>query len=188
MMRPFAITMGDPAGIGGELTVQAWKTRKQENLPVFFAIDDPDRLQEIDSSISIAVIGEPDEAINYFENALPVLSLPLKEKSEAGVLNAANSPCVIKSIEMAVQYSLAGQAAGVITNPIHKAVLQESGFEHPGHTEYIADLCGEGLTPIMMLASDELRVVPLTVHIALKDVPSAVTKDLIVKKLSLIHI
>lgn len=181
-MRPFAVTMGEPAGIGGELTIQAWKKKQQENLPVFFSIDDPERLQGIDGSIPIAIIENPDQAINYFENALPVLPLLLKEKNEAGVLNSVNSYCVIKSIETAVRYSLEGQTAGVITNPIHKAVLQESGFEHPGHTEYIAALCGEGLTPIMMLASDYLRVVPLTVHIALKDVPDAVTKDLIIKK------
>lgn len=186
MIRPFAITMGEPAGIGGELTIQAWKKRHEENLPPFFVIDDPNRLQEIDLSMSISVIEKPEDAVNYFGEALPVLSLPLKEKSESGVLNAANSSCVIKSIEMGVQYSLEEKAAGVITNPIHKAVLQESGFEHPGHTEYIADLCGEGVTPIMMLSCDELRVVPLTVHIALKDVSSAITKELIIKKVKIL--
>ncbi len=186
-MKPFVVTMGEPSGIGGELTLKAWTLRDQEQLAPFFTIDDIDRLRAIDPAIPIVDIQAPEQAIEVYNKALPVLHRPLNDSSVAGELNSKNSSCVIRSIEQSVELCLSGQAAGVVTNPIHKAVLQDVGFEYPGHTEFVAALCGDNLTPIMMLAAEGLKVVPLTVHIALKDVPYALSKDLIQRKVRILH-
>ncbi len=186
-MKPLVITMGEPAGIGGELTLKAWRERDVYNLPPFFTTDNIDRLAAIDPNVPLKEITHPAEAIDVFKEALPVLQLSLKEKPQAGVLNPANGEAVLRSISQAVELCLNGQAAGVVTNPIHKAALYDIGFNHPGHTEYLAHLCGKNETPIMMLAAKDLRVVPLTVHIPLKDVPSKITQDLIIEKVHIIY-
>lgn len=186
-MKPLAITMGEPAGVSGELTLKAWSLRKEKQLPPFFAVDNIERLQALSPDIPIKDISEPAQALDVFDKALPVLNIDLPEKPQLGVLNPTNGKAVLASIRKAVEFSLNGQAAGLVTNPIHKAVLYDIGFKHPGHTEFVADLCGKGETPIMMLAAKSLRVVPLTVHIALKDVPAAVTQDLICEKVGIMN-
>lgn len=185
-MKPLAVTMGEPAGIGGELTLKAWQVRDTHQLPVFFAIDDPERLRAL-GDVPIQEIGSPAQASEVFGNALPVLPIALAEPTIVGSLNPKNGAAVLESIERAVALSMAGEAAGVITNPIHKAALYDIGFNYPGHTEYVAALCGKDETPIMMLAAQELRVVPLTVHVPLNQVPAMVTKDLICKNLRIVN-
>ena len=187
MMKPLAITMGEPSGIGGELTIAAWQKRNALNLPPFFAIDNIERLRALDADIPIQAIDNPADAMDVFDKALPVLNIDLIEPVELGTLNPANGQAVLTSIEKAVAFCMAGQAAGLVTNPIHKGALYDIGFKHPGHTEFVAALVGRDETPIMMLAAQDLRVVPLTVHIPLKDVPSAVTEDLILHKANIVH-
>ncbi len=186
-MKPLAITMGDPAGIGGELTIKAWKMAAQENLPPFFAVDNIERLKALNFDVPIEEITHPQQAVDVFKRALPVINIDLGEMPTLGQLSSKNGQAVITSIEKSVAFALDGEAAGVVTNPIHKAALYDIGFEHPGHTEFVAALCGKDETPIMMLAAKDLRVVPLTVHIPLKDVPSAVTEELIFEKVRIIH-
>lgn len=186
MIKPLIITMGEPSGIGGELTISAWKKREVFKLPTFFAIDNINRLRALDASVPIKQISCPADALDIFDKALPVLNIDLEEAVELGRLNSANGKSVLTSIEKAVEFCMAGQADGLITNPIHKGALYDIGFKHPGHTEFVADLCGKNETPIMMLAAKDLRVVPLTVHIPLKDVPTAVTQELILHKARII--
>lgn len=190
-MKALALTMGDPAGIGGELTLKAWAARREESLPTFFAIDNPARLNAINPEIPLYIIDDPQQALDVFNEALPVFSIKLAEQPIVGALNPKNGAAVIESIERAVAFCLKGEAAGFVTNPIHKAALYDIGFNHPGHTEFIADLCAKETkrdeTPIMMLAAKDLRVVPLTVHIPLKDVPAAVTQELIIEKLRIVN-
>lgn len=191
VQKPLVITMGEPAGIGGELTIQAWKQRLKRKLPPFFVLDCPERLAALDPDVPIMVIQTPAEALSVFETALPVLPVELATKPVLGQLNPQNSQAVIESIERGVGFCLNGEAAGIVTNPIHKAALYEAGFDHPGHTEFIADLCaqhtGARQMPVMMLASRELRVVPLTIHIPLKDVAQSITPDLLIEKCKIIH-
>ena len=186
-MRPLAITMGEPSGIGGELTLKAWSMRRGKDLPPFFAIDDPARLEGINPEVPIQVIERAEQAAQVFEKALPVLPIALKEKSIAGRLNPKNGQSVLESIGVAVALCLAGEASGMVTNPIHKGALYDIGFKHPGHTEFIAELCQKNQTPVMMLAAKELRVVPLTIHIPLKEVSAAVTKELICEKTRIVN-
>lgn len=186
-LKPLALTMGEPSGIGGELTIKAWKAREEHNLPPFFAIDDPARLKAIDPDLPIEEIKTPSKATGVFANALPVYPIALAERPILGILNPKNGAAVLESIQRAVEFCMKREASGVVTNPIHKAALYDIGFNHPGHTEFIADLCGKGETPIMMLAARELCVVPLTIHIPIKDVPAMITEDLIVKKLRIVN-
>lgn len=171
--RPLALTLGEPAGIGGEITLAAWLARVETGLPGFFVIDDPDRLRRLAAALSwpveVAEIGGPAEAAAAFERALPVLPLSEPVAAEPGRPSGETAAAVLESIERAVRLTEAGQAGAVVTNPIHKATLYEAGFRHPGHTEYLAALAGIETDPVMMLAGPSLRVVPVTIHLPLKD-------------------
>jgi len=188
---PLAVTMGDPAGIGGELTIKAWSRRTDGLVPPFYAIDDPARLAAIAEATGqpcpVAEIGDPSEASALFADALPVLSLPLPAPQPPGVPVAANAGAVIVSIERAVVDAMAGRAAAVVTNPINKRALQVGAdFAYPGHTEFLAALGGVP-SSVMMLAAPGLRVVPLTVHLALRDVFDGITRDTIMATARVVH-
>ncbi|GAK44673.1 4-hydroxythreonine-4-phosphate dehydrogenase [Tepidicaulis marinus] len=188
-MLPLALTMGDPAGIGGELTLKSWLARKSAALPVFFALDDPARLAALGAQLGLDVpvkeIAAPEEAASIFGTALPVIPVQLSAPPQPGTPDPANAPGTIGAIEEAAALAMAGRAGAVVTNPIHKGVLYAAGFKHPGHTEFLAALTGG--TPVMMLASPLLKVVPLTIHIALAAVPAALSRGLIEEKARIVH-
>ncbi len=179
---PLAVTMGEPAGIGGELSLKAWLARRAGARP-FFALDDPRRLQalarDLKLDVPIRIIAGPADAAAAFATALPVLPVSLALAARAGEPDTANAPATIASIERAVGYAKSGEAAGVVTNPIQKKTLQDAGFRHPGHTEFLADLAGVEVA--MMLACPELRVVPVTIHLALADAVRALDVSGIVR-------
>jgi 4-hydroxythreonine-4-phosphate dehydrogenase len=185
--RPLLLTQGDPAGIGPELSLRAWLERDRAALPPFAVIGDPDHFARVANTfgwaIPIAPV-EPQQIQSAFSSTLPVIPLSVSVSAEPGTPDAANAPSVIEAIETAVRLVRAGSAAAVVTNPIAKHVLYKAGFRHPGHTEFLAALAAEGgeetYHPVMMLWSEQLAVVPVTVHIPLSDVPSALTTDLIV--------
>jgi 4-hydroxythreonine-4-phosphate dehydrogenase len=164
--------MGEPAGIGGELTLRAWLERSERKLPVFFAIDDPERLEHLARrlgwTVPIAVIDRPEAAAEAFAGALPVVAMPLAGSAMPGTPDPRNADCVLASVRMAVDLVTAGRSGALVTNPVHKKTLYEAGFRHPGHTEYLAELAGVERS-VMMLACPELRVVPVTAHIPLAD-------------------
>ena len=180
---PLAVTMGEPAGIGGEIALKSWLARHDSG-PVFFLIDDPQRLAGLAASLGlsvpIAAIDAPQEAAAVFSQALPVLPLRLAAPSHSGRLDTANAPAVLESIRRAVSLARSGAVAAVVTNPIHKKVLYDAGFRHPGHTEFLAELTGLPTPPVMMLASATLRVVPVTIHLSLRDAVAALRSDSIV--------
>ncbi|MPR08893.1 4-hydroxythreonine-4-phosphate dehydrogenase PdxA [Microvirga tunisiensis] len=185
--RPLLLTQGDPAGIGPELSLRAWLERDRASLPPFAVIGDPDHFARVADTfgwtIPIAPV-EPQQIQSAFSSTLPVIPLSVSVSAEPGTHDAANAPSVIEAIETAVRLVRAGSAAAVVTNPIAKHVLYKAGFRHPGHTEFLAALAAKGSEetyyPVMMLWSEQLAVVPVTVHIPLSDVPSALTTDLIV--------
>jgi len=181
------LTQGDPAGIGPELALRAWMLRKEQALPPFAVLSDPAFLERVAQSqgwdIPIMAV-EVSRIPDTFPNALPVLPLSVSVSAQPGKPDAGAAASVIESIETAVRLVQKGAASALVTNPIAKHVLYEAGFRHPGHTEFLAALASEGRDeiwhPVMMLWSEELSVVPVTVHIPLADVPSALTSDLIV--------
>jgi 4-hydroxythreonine-4-phosphate dehydrogenase len=183
---PLAVTMGEPAGIGGEILVKAWSKRRNLDLPPFVAIDDPSRLKAIakalDINLPIKLVSTGDEAVAAFRMALPIAELDeaLYPAVEPGTPNVAHAEAVIGSIENAVQWVSEGQASAVVTNPIQKQSLYEAGFRYPGHTEYLAALTGAAGSPVMMLVSPQLRVIPVTIHVPLAEVPQRLTTQAIV--------
>jgi len=184
---PLALTMGEPAGIGGEIALMAW-LRRDEGLPPFFLLDDPARIaalaRRIHRDVPLAVIDAPEQAATHFATALPILPVELAKLSVPGHLDPANAEAVLTAIRRAVALVREGRAAGIVTNPIHKHVLYEAGFRHPGHTEFLAELAAENgrvPMPVMMLACPELRVVPVTIHLPLKRAIADLTTEMIVE-------
>jgi 4-hydroxythreonine-4-phosphate dehydrogenase len=182
-MSPLALTMGDPAGIGGELTLKAWLALRCMG-PGFLVLDDPGRLQRLAGDLGLNVpvqqVDDAAEAVEIFDKALPVLRVPVAAASAPGRPDPANARAIVASIEQATELAMTGAASGVVTNPINKAALYQAGFPYPGHTEFLAALTGATGQQIMMLASPMLRVVPVTVHASLRDSISMLTADLII--------
>lgn len=174
---PLALTMGDPAGIGGEISIGAWRALRQTG-PAFFLLDDPARLAAIDPACPLAIIDDPSQAEAAFADALPVLPTPLAVPARPGQPDSANAQPVIASIRRATELAMAGNAGGIVTNPINKAVLYGAGFAYPGHTEYLGALTGVA-DQVMMLAGPSLRVVPITIHVSLRKMLEQLTVDAI---------
>jgi len=162
--------MGDPAGCGPAITVAAWQALRQAPGIVFYTIGAPRLL----TGAPMQVIGAPHEAAAVFPDAIPVMALENVPHVLPGRPAAAAAPAIVNSIEQAVTDALAGKAAGVVTNPINKALLYASGFRFPGHTEFVAHLCeqaGHAAGPVMMLTGGGLRVALATIHMPLSQVP-----------------
>ena len=169
--RPLVLTMGEPAGIGGEIAMKAWLAR-DAGLPPFFIVDDAARLRALAGDLAlpvpVRVVNDAGEALAAFAEALPVLDRPLPRPALPGRPDPANASAVTRAIESAVALVSAGAASALVTNPIHKKTLYDGGFRFPGHTEFLAALAGNDYRPVMMLACSTLRVVPVTVHVSLK--------------------
>ena len=183
---PLAVTQGDPAGIGPEITLKAWLARDETGLPPFFVVGDPALYSRLAARLCLpvpVVAVSPGEARGVFRKALPVVPLGLEVAAEPGRPNSANAAATLRSIELAVSLVQRDEAAAVVTAPIAKHVLYEAGFTHPGHTEFLAALAAKPDIscphPVMMLWSEELAVVPVTVHIPLRAVPDALSTELI---------
>ncbi len=185
---PLALTLGEPAGIGPDLTLAVWRRRVELALPPFYVIGDVDflerRARALGLDVPLAVV-TPAQAHAAFERALPVAPLDLAVTAKPGKPDATSAPAAITSIRSAVDDVMAGRAAAIVTNPVAKNVLYKSGFAEPGHTEFLARLAsettGKPVQPVMMLWSSELAVVPVTIHLPLRDVVAALTADLIVQ-------
>nr|WP_082700414.1 4-hydroxythreonine-4-phosphate dehydrogenase PdxA [Magnetospirillum sp. XM-1]CUW38677.1 4-hydroxy-L-threonine phosphate dehydrogenase, NAD-dependent\ len=185
-MSILALTMGEPAGIGGDIALKAWSQRTDGGTPPFVVIDDAGRLRQLAARLGIAVpiqeVSSPAQAETVFAAALPVLHQPLAVPVEPGKPDPANVPAVKAAIERAVALALAGEVAGLVTNPIHKHVMYQGGFAFPGHTEFLAALLGRpGLREVMMLACPQLRVVPVTIHLGLAEAIRTLTRADIVE-------
>ena len=184
---PLALTMGEPGGIGPDVTLLAWHERRRFRLPPFYCLADPDllaaRARQVGLDCAIETVG-PADAVATFDRALPVARLAAPVDAEPGRLDAGNAPAVIEAIARAVGDVRSGLAGAVVTNPIHKKTLYEAGFQHPGHTEFLGTLSaawnGTTATPVMMLAGPELKAVPVTIHIPLRQVAAALSVKLIV--------
>ena len=180
-----AVTMGEPAGIGGEVTLKAWQNRERLSSP-FFLIDDPKRIERLTQNFGMSVpiksINTPEEAFQCFSTHLPVLPINKKIDINLGKPHIAYAAAVINSIEIGVRLVTSGKASALTTNPIQKEILYQAGFEYPGHTEFLAHLASIETPPVMMLASRVLLVVPVTIHESLLSAVQSLNAADIVEK------
>jgi len=188
MPPPLALTIGEPAGIGPDLTLAIWRDRARLSLPPFYVLGDAEFLSRRAKLLGFGVpvvLVDPVRASETFADALPVVSIARPITAEPGRPDASSAPAAIEAIKRGVADVLRGAAAALVTNPIAKNVLYRSGFQEPGHTEYLATLVAEMtgviVHPVMLLWSPDLAVVPVTIHLPLKDVPAALTTDLLVR-------
>ena len=188
MSLPLALTPGEPAGVGADITLAAWRRRAELALPAFYLLADPvfvaERARRLSLDIPIAVV-EPAAAAAAFRTALPVVDIGIAITAQPGHPDQTSAPAALAAIDRAVADVRAGVAAALVTNPVAKNVLYRAGFAQPGHTEYLAELAqgatGEPIHPVMLLWSPELAVVPVTIHLPLREVVSRLTADLIVQ-------
>ena len=185
---PLIITPGEPASISAEITIKSWHAGQRD----ICVIDSPNRLAEIATKLgtplSIRSITHPDQ-FNACDETLHVITVDWPVPPVCGFPDHRNGQIVVESIATAAAFCRDGSAAGMVTNPIQKATLYEMGFSYPGHTEFLASLTSvDPGGPMMMVASDKLRVVPLTIHIPIKDVPSSISKQSIITAAQLLDV
>ncbi|NIJ36475.1 4-hydroxythreonine-4-phosphate dehydrogenase [Sphingopyxis panaciterrae] len=180
--RPIAVTMGDPAGVGPEVAARAWAARREHDLPAFVAIGDIAAIEAVWDG-PVARISDMDEAVKAFDNGLPVWHLEDSGPLSPGSPTPAGATCALHALETGIGLTRNQASAALVTGPVSKHALHGIGYTHPGQTEFIAERCGVTATnAVMMLAGPSLRVVPLTVHIPLSEVPDRLTSELIVAK------
>ena len=191
---PLAVTMGDPAGCGPQIVAKAWQ-KLHLNTPNTFVVIGPEKA--FSQYCSVQKIQSVEEAADIFPHALPVFDTGIDMPDIApGEPSTSAAEAIIGSIETATGLVQTGTASALVTNPINKALLYKTGFEHPGHTEFLAALCqtqpDQRLTPVMMLVGGGLKVSLATIHLPLTDAVSAISADLLMRvatvTLSLIHI
>ncbi|AWL96502.1 4-hydroxythreonine-4-phosphate dehydrogenase [Bradyrhizobium ottawaense] len=193
---PLALTLGEPAGIGPDITIAAWLRRRELNLPAFYLLGDEALIARRAKALAAALGADvrtaavsPDEAASAFIDALPVVATGERATAEPGTPDASSAPAALASIRQAVTDVREGRAGAVVTNPIAKSVLYRSGFRHPGHTEFLAELAAEGgrvPQPVMMLWSPRLAVVPVTIHVSIRDALAELTSELIVSTVRIV--
>jgi 4-hydroxythreonine-4-phosphate dehydrogenase len=184
--QPLALTLGEPAGIGPDIALIAWRHRAALELPPFYLLADPDAMRRRAAALRLDVPIEeatPASASAIFGSALPVVAIGLSVTAEPGRPNSSSAAAAIAAIDLAFEHVSTGLAAAMVTNPVAKSVLYKAGFDEPGHTEYLARLSSERIgrpvQPAMMLWSPQLAVVPVTIHIPVKEVPHLLTRELI---------
>ncbi|MBN2630589.1 MAG: 4-hydroxythreonine-4-phosphate dehydrogenase PdxA [Rhodobacteraceae bacterium] len=181
-MQPLVMSCGEPAGVGPELAVKA-RAVLGATVP-FVWLGDPRHLPQ---GSAWQAVGSAGEAVAVAPQVLPVLPHDFAAPTTPGLPDLANAQGVIDVIARAVGLVQAGDAAALVTAPIHKKVLKDgAGFGFPGHTEYLAHLAGD-VPVVMMLACDALRVVPATIHIPLAEVPQALTAAILEQTIRLTH-
>ncbi|HTH35256.1 MAG TPA: 4-hydroxythreonine-4-phosphate dehydrogenase PdxA [Xanthobacteraceae bacterium] len=188
MVQPLALTLGEPAGIGPDLALDVWRRRAELNVPPFYLVGTVDflrrRAARLGLDIPITAV-TPRSAAAAFAGALPVVAIDVAVSAEPGRPDRSSAPAAVASIRRAVADVMAGEAAAVVTNPVAKNVLYHWGFAEPGHTEFLAKLVqestGRTLQPVMLLWSPVLAVVPVTIHLPLKEIFNQLTTGLVIE-------
>lgn len=181
-IAPIAVTCGDPAGIGMEVIAKAWATLK-DDIPIFL-IGDPGHLPD---SAPVVVIEHPSKAANVVRDGIPILLHGFPVAATPGQPAPENARAVVEVIERGVRLVMNGQASALCTAPIAKKELVDfSDFAYAGHTEFLAALTGTE-TPVMMIASEALKVVPATIHVPLAEVAAALTEEVVESATRITH-
>jgi 4-hydroxythreonine-4-phosphate dehydrogenase len=192
MAQPLALTSGEPAGIGPDITIKAWLRRHELKLPAFYLLGDSELMRRRAKALGLDIKladTSAEKAVDIFADALPVVSTGHTATAQPGHPDQSSAAAATASIRQGVADVVAGRANAIVTNPISKGVLYRAGFKHPGHTEYLAELASSGgHTPqaVMMLWSPILVVVPTTIHLSLRDAIDQLSTDLIVRTVRIV--
>ena len=182
MVKPLAVALGDPAGIGPEIIAKSWERRQSDSVPSFFAVGDCHAIEAVWSG-PLCSIDDPAQAALCFGDALPVVRIDGQRGTTPGSPNLDGARSSLDALEAAVGLTRSGAASGLVTGPVSKAQLHAIGFSHAGQTEFVAERCGvSGDLVAMMLVGPSLRAVPVTIHLPLRDVAEALTIERIVAK------
>ncbi|MBB5279761.1 4-hydroxythreonine-4-phosphate dehydrogenase PdxA [Pacificimonas flava] len=183
MSLPVAIALGDPAGVGAEITAKIYAEAEARALPRFFAVGSRNALAAAWKG-PIETIGSPQDALRVFDHALPLIEVEHSEDVRFGEPSLEGARCALDSLEFATGLVRSGAASALVTAPVSKSQLHAIGFNHPGQTEFVAERCGVAPENIaMMLAGPNLKCVPVTMHISLADVPRVLTTDMITARI-----
>lgn len=180
--------MGDPCGIGPDIILAAWTMRAKAGLPDFLVTGDPDflarRAGELSLDVPLQEIAAPQDRERGALGVVPTRTSAIGRPAHPA---DADARATIEAVDLAVNLVFSGKAAAVVTAPINKETLYSIGFSHPGHTEYLAELAGNGrggsFMPVMMLAGPRLRTIPITIHEPLHRVPQLLTTELVAETL-----
>jgi 4-hydroxythreonine-4-phosphate dehydrogenase len=185
-VKPVALTLGEPAGIGPDIAIAAWLRRKSDAIPPFYLLGDrafiAARARLLGVDLPLADAGRGDIS-RLFAEALPIAGTDHPTTAHPGHPDENSAAAAIGSIRQAVNDVVSGRAAAIVTNPIAKSVLYRAGFAHPGHTEFLAELAttsGQPPQPVMLLWSSDLAVVPVTIHLPLREAITALSSRMIV--------
>jgi 4-hydroxythreonine-4-phosphate dehydrogenase len=186
VVKALALTSGEPAGIGPDIALTAWLRRSELDLPPFYLLGDraffAERAKILGLQVELAD-AVPEDAVTAFAKALPVVATGEIATARPGQPDDSSAKAALASIRQAVDHVRQGRAGAVVTNPIAKSVLYRAGFRHPGHTEFLAELAADGgpaPQPVMMLWSPTLAVIPVTIHLSLREALTQLTSELIV--------
>ncbi len=181
-MSVIAVSLGDPAGIGPEIVAKAWNARVHEALPPFVVVGDARAIEAVWAG-PVMRIEDTSAALSCFETHLPVFDTPEATAVVPGDPTFEGARATLDALEMASGLARSGAASALVTGPVSKAQLYSIGFTHPGQTEFVAERCGVAEDNIvMMLVGGGLRVVPVTIHIALAEVATRLSTELIVAR------
>lgn len=181
-VQPLAIALGDPSGIGPEITAKAWAARNTHGLSPFFAVGDARAIEAVWQG-PVERITDPARTAKVFPDALPVIQVEDAGEITPGTPNAEGARCALASLEMALGLARSVAAGGLVTCPISKACFYEIGFTHPGQTEFVAERCGiSPANAVMLLAGPSLKVVPMTTHIPMASVSETLSIELLICK------
>lgn len=181
-INPIAVSIGDPSGIGPEVIAKAWERRSIYQLRPFFAVGDRRSISNIWEG-PVTTVVTPEEAAEQYDRALPIMHVEDADDIVPGQPNVQGARCALHSLELAAGLARSGAAGAIVTGPVAKAQLYGIGFTYPGQTEFIAERCGvAALNTAMMLVGPDLRTVPVTIHVPLRDVPERLSTELIVSR------
>ena len=183
--QPVIVTPGDPAGIGPEISLRAWQAGRKN----IVLQGDIDHLGRIADALGLAIPFTKYDAASFsctHQATCHVIHDKWATDPISGNPNPANARQIITAIETAVRQVKDQLFSAIVTNPIAKDNLYQAGFSYPGHTEFLAHLDGGEKRPVMMLANPQLRVIPLTVHIPLNEVESAITEADLAQTISIL--
>lgn len=181
------LTTGEPAGVGPDLVLTAAQQPWAAHL---IAVGDQElltaRAEALGQNIELTPYSTTDAASRHHPGRLPLVHIPLKTPCTAGKTNPANASYVLAQLDLALSLCQSGECAGMVTAPVHKAVINEAGIPFSGHTEYLASATGTGKV-VMLLASDDLRVALATTHLPLRKVPDQLNQTMLRETLLTLH-